>query len=129
MGTRAAALPSTMSALVRGMCAQQRPWQSAEMCITARQKFSGHCCSTLPHTAACHCPRPPAALQHSEQGGGMRRNGHAHVRLRGVRVVLGHGLGALRQRVLGELTRQQQAHTRLNLTRRQCGFLVVAARL
>jgi len=42
-------------------------------------------------------------------------------------VVLGHGLGALRHGVLGELTGQQQAHTRLDLAGRERRLLVVAA--
>ena len=42
------------------------------------------------------------------------------------RSVLGDGLGAFRDGVLGELTREQQADSGLNLSGRESGLLVVA---
>ncbi|KAL5102787.1 hypothetical protein TcWFU_009553 [Taenia crassiceps] len=39
--------------------------------------------------------------------------------------VLGHSLGALRHRVLGQLTRQQQTHSSLNLPACDCRLLVI----
>ena len=50
----------------------------------------------------------------------------AAARLGGRRGVLRHGLGALRHGVLGELTREDEAHGRLDLARRQRAALVVA---
>jgi hypothetical protein len=55
-------------------------------------------------------------------------SGHAkHVHLS--RGELGHGLGALRDGVLGELTRENEAHGGLDFSRGQGGFLVHAGQL
>ncbi|KAL5103410.1 hypothetical protein TcWFU_007213 [Taenia crassiceps] len=48
----------------------------------------------------------------------------SHLRLLGAGV-LGHSLGALRHRVLGQLTRQQQTHSSLNLPACDCRLLVI----
>ncbi|KAL5102784.1 hypothetical protein TcWFU_009078 [Taenia crassiceps] len=48
----------------------------------------------------------------------------SHLRLLGADV-LGHSLGALRHRVLGQLTRQQQTHSSLNLPACDCRLLVI----